>query len=344
MKIFRILLISFGIFFFLLFTIPLILPTSSYVEKSIVIHKPIDDVFDYALDLHNYQQWSSWTHLDKTAKFEVIADSTGFTHKIQWTGDTLGDGYLVRRRIVRDSIIVSDMILIKPWDSKAVDIMKFEPTLDGVKVSWANKMQMDYPFGRYMGLVMESFLGDDYQKGLQKLKTFCEGKIKSKMFDISEIESISMPVYYIRDTTSLEPKKLQNKLGMAYAELTHFYETNKLDKPISPIAITNNINDSVWHFDAGFAAADTSLKVIGRVKKDILASNKVLKCVYIGPYSNGKLAYAQIHNYMQIKSLVANGRPWEIYINDPANTADSLLITHIYYPVKYNTNKMTAKK
>lgn len=334
MKVFRFILIIIGVFLLLLFTIPIFLPSSSYVERTIEINKPIDEVFMQVIDFENYTKWNPWVEMEQELVFNVLNNDPQEGSKIEWEGDTIGSGYLMRTKVVENELIESDLVFVKPWESNARDIMKFEPILGGTKIIWANEMELVYPFGRYMSFVMENFIGNDFEKGLAKLKVHCDTAIKTTMYDISEDNAKPTFIYFVSDSTDIDSKSIEKKLNSAYLELLSFFKKNKLEDPTAPIAITKSHDNNKWHFDAAFKTQDTSHKTSGRIQKGELKGSKLLKCVYIGSYSEGHTAYKQIHNYMKVKGYVPDGRAWEEYVNDPRNTPQEKLITHIYYPVK----------
>lgn len=339
MKVFRFILIIIGIFIVLLFTVPLFLPSTSIVERSVEINKPIDEVYDLVLDFKTYVIWNPWVEMEKDAIYNVVNDVKDVGSKIEWDGDTIGRGYLERCNLTKDELIESDLIFINPWESKAKDIMLFEPTGTGTKVTWRNQMELEYPFGRYLGLAIEAMLGKDLEKGLNKLKAHCDTAIKTTMYKISEEKGTKSFYYFVSDSSGLTSESISKSLASAYNELMRFYTTNKLEIPKEPIAITTNHTESKWHFNAGFFAKDTNLAAKGRIQKGMLNADNTLKCVYIGPYASGYLAYKQLHHYMRAKGLEPAGNPWEVYVSDFKTTEEKDLITHIVYPVKKKAEK-----
>ncbi len=339
MKIFRFILVVIGIFVVLLFTVPVFLPSTSIVERSIEINKPIDEVYDLAIDFNTFTSWSPWVEVEQKAVFNVLNDTKGVGSKIEWDGDTIGRGYIERYKTIKDELIESDLVFTNPFENKAKDIMRFEPTVNGTKVTWANQMELEYPFGRYLGLFIESFLSSDLEKGLGKLKNYCDTTIKTPMFKITEEKNISSFYYFIADSSKLSSTDITRSLSSAYRELLQFYAKNKLEAPKEQIVLTTRQTEDKQCFKAGFFASDTSIAAKGRVQKGVLRADNALKCVFVGAYKNGYLAYRQLNNYMKARNFEPNGRPWEIYSSDFKATAEKDLTTYIIYPVKQAKEK-----
>ncbi len=176
MKIFRFLLIVIGFFIFLLFAIPIFLPNKAYSEREIEINAKVDSIYNFVMDLNNFQHWNPWTEMEKELVLTIDKNNNS-TVKIAWDGDTLGTGYIERIDSKPNQLIKSKVVFLKPWESEALDIMKFQ-ALDSTKtkVVWGMEMHLDYPFGRYFNFFYDKMIGTDYEKGLKKLKTLFESK------------------------------------------------------------------------------------------------------------------------------------------------------------------------
>lgn len=176
MKIFRFLLIVIGIFIFLLFAIPIFLPNKAYSEREIEINMRVDSIYNFVMDLNNFQEWNPWTDMEKELVL-TVAKNNNSTAKIEWDGDTLGTGYIERIESKPNQWIKSKVAFLKPWKSEALDIMKFK-SLDSNRtiVQWGLEMHLDYPFGRYFNFFYDKMIGSDYEKGLKKLKLLFENK------------------------------------------------------------------------------------------------------------------------------------------------------------------------
>lgn len=334
MNIFRLVLIIIGILMLLLFAIPLFLPSSTIVERSIVIERPIEEVFDETVDFNTFINWNPWTKMESVLDFRVVSSEPLIGSKVEWNGDTIGKGYLERTKIETNKLIESDLIFIQPWETRAKDIMIFEPVTKGTKVRWQNHMALEYPFGRYMSLIMDAFLGTDFEKGLASLKVYCDTAVKTRMYPISIQQSKSKYYYFINDSSGFDSKDIERKLGKAFGELSEFFAKNQLAPEGAPLAITKNHNEKFWVFDAAMMAKDTSVPTKkSRISTAYMPEMQVLKCEFVGPYSNAYLAYKQIHRYMDIEGYKPAGNPWEEYISDPSKVAQDKLRTNIYYPI-----------
>ena len=72
--------------------------------------------------------------------------------------------------------IKSNIEFLEPQQGTGLVEWEFEESVNGTKVSWSLSGDSDYPMGRYFGLMMDSFLGPDFEKGMDMLKKRLENR------------------------------------------------------------------------------------------------------------------------------------------------------------------------
>ena len=71
-----------------------------------------------------------------------------------------------------------------------------------------------------------------------------------------------------------------------------------------------------FDFELGFPITQ-SMKQRGRVVNGLLPAEKVVRCVYQGPYEGLGTAWGELERWSSGQRLVGSGRFWECYLNDP---------------------------
>jgi hypothetical protein len=132
-KIGIILLIIIGLFL----VISLFLPSKVYVERSIVINAPVENVFEQVNTLKNWEKWSPWHEIDPNMGLKYEGPESGTGAQYSWTSEhkNVGNGRLVITNSAPYDSIVSEMYFM---DSKepSYGIYKFEKADGGVWI-WA---------------------------------------------------------------------------------------------------------------------------------------------------------------------------------------------------------------
>jgi hypothetical protein len=158
-----------------LLVISAFLPKMYYIEKTMIIKKPVTDVMNRVSNFNEYDKWNPWQQMELSAD-KIITGIPGKPgHKYEWHGKKIGIGNLAISKI-DDRHIHFALEFLKPWKSKAKDNWLFEPWGDGeTKVTWQNSGNLPWPIARLMGPVINKNLNHQFEVGLSNLKKLCEG-------------------------------------------------------------------------------------------------------------------------------------------------------------------------
>lgn len=151
-------------------------PDHLHVERSIDIAAPPAAVFAIVNDFHRFPEWSPWQDLDPAMKVDFSGSPSGVGAVYHWAGnDKAGEGRMTIEESAPDSHIGIKLEFIKPFSDVNRSDWKFEAAGDGTRTTWS----FDGEIG-FMIKVMDVFMrmdkaiGDEYAKGLGKLKTLAE--------------------------------------------------------------------------------------------------------------------------------------------------------------------------
>jgi effector-binding domain-containing protein len=85
--------------------------------------------------------------------------------------------------------------------------------------------------------------------------------------------------------------------------------------------------------EIGFPFKDEA-KSEGNIKIKTIPVQEVISVVHKGPYNEVGPSYTALFQYAKEKGYMPLGCPMEIYLNDPAKTPESELLTEIQLPTK----------
>lgn len=150
----------------------IIAPSSFDISRSIVIQKPLPEVFQYLKLIKNQDNWSPWNEKDPNMKktFTGTDGEIGFISA--WVGNKdVGEGEQEISRIVENEVVESKLRFFKPWKSESDAYLKVEKANEGTKVTWGFLGKNKFPFSIMMLFMnMDKALGKDFEFGLKKLK------------------------------------------------------------------------------------------------------------------------------------------------------------------------------
>lgn len=148
------------------------LPSATNVVRSIVINKPVSEVYAYVANFANWNAWSPWILHEPTCKTETVRGTeVGGTHT--WDGTKIGAGQMQYTALVTHQRVEMLLTFLRPFKSKANIAFAFKDvgTVDSpaTEITWS--MQGAMPFVmRPLIPMMQAMIGHDFELGLGFLR------------------------------------------------------------------------------------------------------------------------------------------------------------------------------
>lgn len=157
----------------------IIAPKTYEVNRSIVINKPLSEVFRYLKYLQNQEDWSPWAERDPDMKrtFTGTDGEIGFVSGWESDNRQVGTGEQEITGIDEDKELRSQLRFLKPFKSQSDAYMRVAHADGGTQVTWGFAGNNKFPISIMMLFMnMEKAIGGDFEQGLAKLKTTLENK------------------------------------------------------------------------------------------------------------------------------------------------------------------------
>jgi carbon monoxide dehydrogenase subunit G len=159
----------------LLTLIAYVLPRRAEVSRSIEIAAPPEAVYAVVSDLRRMNEWSPWAEIDPETEYTFTGPIEGVGQTMNWESASpqVGSGSqsIIRLEPGREVDTALDFGSM----GAAEAMIDLEPAGAGTKVTWGFTTDLGFnPIGRYMGLMFDSWIGADYERGLAKLKSAVE--------------------------------------------------------------------------------------------------------------------------------------------------------------------------
>ncbi len=155
-------------------------PKTYDVRRSIVINKPIDEVFNYLKYVKNQDHWSPWKRKDPNMKqtFTGTDGTVGFVSK--WDSDHkhVGAGEQEIIRIEENKEMETQIRFLRPFKSVSNGLLIVEPIDENTtQVTWGFYGVHKVPTNAMMLFFnMDKAVGKDFDDGLAQLKVELENK------------------------------------------------------------------------------------------------------------------------------------------------------------------------
>ena len=160
-----------------LLIIMFVAPQNYEVNRSVVIKKPITEVFQYLKYIKNQDDWSPWKKKDPDMQQTYVGTDgvVGFIAK--WEGNKdVGIGEQEILSINENESIKSKLRFFKPWKSESEAYLRVvDLTEDQTNVTWGFKGKNPIPFNAFaLFFNMDKKVGKDFEEGLDNLKRILE--------------------------------------------------------------------------------------------------------------------------------------------------------------------------
>lgn len=158
----------------LLLVVALLLPSKYHVSRSIEINQPDSVVFEKVVNFNYRASWDPWIGMEPNAKTEISGPAGEPGAQWSWEGEKIGKGRMTIQEVEKNRRIKSKLEFLEPQSGESDVTWEFTPVANGTQVTWSFSGVSEYPIGRYFGIMMDSMVGGDFERGLANLKKVCE--------------------------------------------------------------------------------------------------------------------------------------------------------------------------
>jgi effector-binding domain-containing protein len=309
------------------------LPSMIHVERSIDIAKSQETVYKQVSNLKMWKNWSYWDNLDPKMEsvYEGPEEGVGAKHSWKSTHEKVGNGSMTITAADPHSSLLTElafgsMISKGGWT--------FDETETGTRASMFIDLEMPFYTRIFPGLMMESYLGKDFEASLAGLKKYCE-TLPDAPSASWEVEEINFPEAQIMTmTVTCKAQEIGAKLGESYGIIGAAAGKQGVKMAGPVFAIYQKFSMDTVVMQPGFYT-DRPAKTDGEVNAGVMPATKVVKVDYYGDYPGTEQAHYFIDEWVTKNNKTITGPPWEEYVTDPMAEPDtSKWLTRIYYPIQ----------
>ena len=144
------------------------------VEKSIIIDKSSQEVFNLLRITKNQENFSAWNMKDpnKETTSTGTDGTVGFIYT--WNSNSVGAGSQKITRIIEGELIEYDLLFERPMKNTGKSKFVIQPlSSNQTKVTWTFLGPTKFPMSLFKGLI-QKMLGKDIMESLETLKVLLE--------------------------------------------------------------------------------------------------------------------------------------------------------------------------
>ncbi len=146
------------------------------ISRELIIKAPADKIFPYINNSMKANQWMPWQETDPDVKMVFSGPEEGVGSKSSWNSEgQMGTGEALVVDSIPNQSVKTQLTYTRPMNMSQMAEVALIPQPDGTLVRWSVSGKSNFVcrlFGVFMN--MEKMVGDQFDKGLQKLKTLTE--------------------------------------------------------------------------------------------------------------------------------------------------------------------------
>jgi hypothetical protein len=310
-------------------------PKQIKVERQVTINKANGLVKEKLSDYKFFHDhWSPWTEKDPAMKTTYEGNPGEIGHRYTWSGNKdVGSGAMKLVAYSGDTIMQT-LTFEREGDSKAYFILKDDN--GGTNVTWGMMFDVGFmgrPFMLFMN--MDKMLGEDYEKGLSKLKNELESMKDAPMTNYEIMEhNWEEKTFVGTKREKMNASQMGAFFGTNFPKLGADLGKGKIQPEMAPSALVYSWDEKTMDCEcAAVMAVPKGTKMKGW-ETHVVPAAKVLHVAYYGAYEKSGDAHMAIGKYMQEKGL-KDQVVIEEYVTDPMVEKDTAKwLTNIYYVLK----------
>ena len=303
-----------------------------HVSRNITINASAEKVFNTINNLNTWKKWSPWLVMEPGAMVTVSEDNKFY----EWSGKRVGSGTMQITSEKENSFVTYDLSFHKPWKSEAKVRFILDGSEDQINATWTMDSSLPWYMFWMVGM-MDSWIGMDYERGLGMLKEYVEdGELKSSLEWKGESVFSGTKYIGVKTTCGMNEMgevmmgdfgKIENLMkehenigtGQAYT-IYHKWDLKKKQATYTGCVGVTEIPD---HLPTGF--------VHGEIPK-----TKIYTLRHIGKYDHLGNAWSTMMSMGRNKEFKQKRgiHPFEHYLTNPRETAESDHITDVIFPIK----------
>jgi len=308
------------------------LPQKIYIERESVLEASPKTVYSQIIDLHSWNKWSKWNQMDPNMKIRYHNNGVGVGAGYSWSSENrnLGNGMVEITEAVKFDSVVVIMDFEDKGEAQSSFILKEQQ--NSTLLKWTLIYDVGFnPLARWMGLLMDKYVGNDFEAGLINLNVLCKILEEEKEYIVLIDELPGF--HYVSIREKVPYIEISLKMGEMYGEISTYINNTGAEKDGMPYSVYHLMSEDEIDLECGIPT-----NVIVEGQGDFLTgtfpNTKCATVDFYGDYRRLEEGHAAVQQWIEQRGFTLVGAPMEVYLTDPGQDPNpENWLTRIYYPV-----------
>lgn len=325
--------------------LPLFLPKSMYVEEEYILDAPVEKVYSHFNDLRKFTKFDAWVQKDSTISLEFSSPSYGEEAYFSWESkdSELGNGSMTITETKPNEFIYYN-VNFDDKEGNLTEVIFQRMDDDKTRVIWSfDSAEVGYPFQVY-NLIMKGSVKANLKKGLENLNAILNKPLK---LDYSNqnvekggfqiVEQGSKKLFGVIQRTSIAGEEMNMAMNETFGLVkSYLVDANGLSEEQigKPVVLWKQFDMEADNalFYCGYIFNEEVPELDDLEYVDI-PEGKFLTTFHNGSYDSLYVTYNRLRKFANVQQFELSNDTFNVYLNDPENTAEDDLKTQVFIPI-----------
>lgn len=306
--------------------------------RQIEVKSEIQKIYQVIADLRQWNQWSPWFHMEPTSKTENTGTAGQVGQLQSWEGQAIGSGQMTIIELKENQSIQIQLDFLKPFKSRAtVEFIISSKAQNICEVEW--KMDSSLPFFMFFfKKMMVAMMSRDFDRGLLMLKEYIEtGVVCARSEYLGELQMPALNLIGVKNTCSLS--QLSQSMSRDFQNLFQNLNSPELPEKIGALCLTHRfdvVKNECEYTAAMMYPVGVELMPPAEFTRLKFPTHYAITAKHHGAYRHLGNTWGMVMSMFRFLKLKNNKSVpmYEIYLNNPQQTAEKDLLTQVVSPIK----------
>jgi effector-binding domain-containing protein len=304
------------------------------VRKSVVIGRPVGEVFGALGDFGTWARWSPWLCLEPDCPVRISGAVGQVGHSQFWDGKLIGSGEMVLEVLEANQSLDYALRFLKPWKSSSRSGFELRAVAEGTEVTWWMRGSLPF-FLFFLKGMMTAMVGGDFFRGLSMLKEYLEtGEVVAE----TRVQGrVARPgFFYLCKRRACSVAEVGPLMEEDLRAMGALVESGAIPKPEQVFSIYHRFDmvKGQCEYSSGFMYGSRQEAPAG-VEAGQVPAHHAVQVDHKGPYRHLGNAWSGAMASARGQHKVNKKLPmYEVYLNSPHEVPEDQVQTRVFVPVK----------
>ncbi len=315
----------------LVVVVALFLPASTTVTRSLTIQAAPARVFELVNGFAHFNRFSPWHNADPQTRYSYTGPPAGVGARMEWDSDNPNVGQGSSQIIAVETNRKVTTRLDFGGQGDAIAWFALQPVATDTEVTWGLRSDAGFdPLARYFNLLLDYFVGKDYEQGLRQLKILAEADpvtgpnpLDAARQGVRLVEQPARKILSLNGRANRDYAAISAALSLTYRQLGTAGQAAGLNIEGAPYVVSEYMTDEHYVYTAAVPVSGNSDAAVlpGDVELKTVTAGQAACAYHQGNADTIATTHQQIVHWMAEQGYLVAGPARERYLPEQSDAS-----------------------